>query len=170
MGLFDFINSLFAKSKSNTTIIDQQDDLSWMFKDFHKTEEYLLKKAHEDQSDIVSLHFDYNHFIKHYYKFRDIQPNALDKCIFYCKKDIEMFPEFKVAYIEQQIQLFGDKYNVETQFPRIPSFQQLAIIYEKQGEFEKAIEICQLAIKYNLHDNTKGGFEGRVTKLRKKLA
>ena len=52
---------------------------------------------------------------------------------------------------------------------KIPSFQRLAIIYEKKGEYKKAIDICKKAIKYNLRDTSKAGFEGRLERLEKKL-
>jgi hypothetical protein len=45
----------------------------------------------------------------------------------------------------------------------------LILIYERRGEIEKAIEICELAIEYGLDDNTKGGFPRRLEKLKKKL-
>jgi hypothetical protein len=44
----------------------------------------------------------------------------------------------------------------------------LAIIYEKQGEIQKAIEICEEAIDLNLRDSTKGGFSARLARLEKK--
>ena len=53
--------------------------------------------------------------------------------------------------------------------PRCPSLSQLAIIYEKMGEYEKAIEISNIAASLNQTDGTKGGFEGRISKLQKKI-
>lgn len=38
---------------------------------------------------------------------------------------------------------------------------RLAIIYERQGKYEKAIEVCNEAIKRDQDDGTKGGFDGR---------
>jgi len=52
---------------------------------------------------------------------------------------------------------------------RIPAFQRLAMILDEQGDIEGAICVCKLALSYNLTDGTKGGFEGRIAKLKKKL-
>ena len=53
--------------------------------------------------------------------------------------------------------------------PRITTFQRLAILYEKAGQYKEAIEICNLAIKYGLSDSAKGGYPARLQKLEKKL-
>ena len=53
--------------------------------------------------------------------------------------------------------------------PRITTFQRLAILYEKAGQYKEAIEICNLAIKYGLTESTKGGYTARLQKLEKKL-
>lgn len=48
----------------------------------------------------------------------------------------------------------------------IPAFSRLAIIYEKQKEFQKAIEICDKAIKYG---QSVEEFEERKQKLQMKM-
>ncbi|GAA0362725.1 hypothetical protein GCM10008932_14040 [Alkalibacterium iburiense] len=51
---------------------------------------------------------------------------------------------------------------------RIPAFERLAIIYEKQKEYTKAIEVCDVAIEYygSLDmDETIDGFERRKIRL-----
>lgn len=57
----------------------------------------------------------------------------------------------------------------EITLPRIPAFDRLAIIYEKQGNHQAAIQVCQRAIELGLPSSTKGGFPGRLAKLEKKL-
>lgn len=118
--------------------------------------------------EIIDKHFTYNHYIELYYKQRDKGPEYLEKCIEYCKKDIELFPKFKDAWIKCEVtkeeKAAGYTFNL-----RIPSFERLAIIYEKQGKIDEAIEICKKAIEYGLHDGTKGGFQGRLNRLYKKL-
>lgn len=53
--------------------------------------------------------------------------------------------------------------------PYFPTFKQLAIIYEKEGDYENAIKICEYAIAEGFeNDKTKGGMTGRLEKLRKK--
>jgi len=53
--------------------------------------------------------------------------------------------------------------------PRFPSFQRLAIIYERLGKYDEAIKICEKALKYGLVDGTKSGFEGRIERLKKRI-
>lgn len=120
-----------------------------------------------DYEKIIDRHFTYNQYIELYYKQRDKGPEYLEKCIEYCKKDIELFPKFKEAWIKCEVtkeeKAAGYTFNL-----RIPSFERLAIIYEKQGKIDEAIEICKKAIEYGLHDRTKGGFQGRLNRLYKK--
>lgn len=49
--------------------------------------------------------------------------------------------------------------------PRITTFQRLAILYEKAGQYKEAIEICYLAIKYGLTDSTRFLFYNRCFRL-----
>lgn len=135
------------------------------------------------EGNTVDLHFAYNELIKVYYRQRDNWKHALDNCIECCIKDIEMFPKFKEASIEKDIAMLeevqeiskwrGDKERYledekeineyEWKIPNVPSFKRLAIIYEKQGKIEEAIQICEKAINYKLQ-----AFEGRLEKLLKK--
>jgi len=56
----------------------------------------------------------------------------------------------------------------DVEIPGIPSFERLAIIYEKQQQYSDAIDICKKAIALKLHDSIKNGFSGRLTRLEKK--
>ena len=94
-----------------------------------------------------------------YYKQRDIRNGALDLAEKYDLIDIALFPKYKAPLMKEMGGLL----------PRIPSFQQLAILYEKAGKYREAIDICKQAIDYGLTDKTKGGYPGRIEKLQKKL-
>ncbi len=52
--------------------------------------------------------------------------------------------------------------------PRVSTFAYLATILAEDGELEKAIEICERAQFLGLDDGTKGNYEGRIGRLRKK--
>jgi DNA polymerase III epsilon subunit family exonuclease len=52
--------------------------------------------------------------------------------------------------------------------PLISTFQKYATVLAEDGKFEKAIEVCEIAISYGLHDGTKSGFEGRISRIKKK--
>ena len=81
-------------------------------------------------------------------------------CALNITKDIDIFPDFKRVYIrENPSSLMGNMLNIS-----FPSFSRLAIIHEKRGEIQDAINLCELAIAYNLQ----GDFEGRLEKLKRK--
>ena len=79
----------------------------------------------------------------------------------YCQEDIGLFPDFRKAYKK----VHPDEYAL----PRIPSFEVLAKIYDKQGKYEELISVCELAIKYRQKDGTKGGYKARIEKAKKML-
>jgi tetratricopeptide (TPR) repeat protein len=123
-------------------------------KDYGFAEMVLLEALEREDGSATSTHFTYNELIDVYYKQRDDRKDAIEKCIQYCKKDIEIADEFVVE--------FGE-------VPRIPSFKRLAIIYERQEQYADAIAVCDQALEIGTTDGTKGGFEGRKDRLRKKL-
>lgn len=77
-----------------------------------------------------------------------------------CRKDVSIYPDFCE---EWEIQ------SPKTPIPRYPSFKTLAILYEKSGRIDEAIEICKEAIRAGaVNDGTKGGMEARLKKLQAK--
>jgi len=128
-------------------------------------DEIKERESYLDKNKIIDIHFYYNTKIESTYRQRD-NPEYLEQCIEYCLKDIALFPEFEEAYIEYCRKW---KKNYNKLDICIPSFERLAIIYEKQDRLEEAMSVCEAAIHYGLHDSTKGGFEARLDKLNKKL-
>lgn len=134
----------------------------------------------------VDLHFEYLYLINMYYKKRN-EKEYLEKCIYICKKDIELYPLFKSSYIKEDLKRLKfllslheigskeyQKYQekiINYEYPNlnIPSFKRLAIIYEDQGKYKEAIEVCKLALEYGLDDGTQGGFKGRIQRLERKI-
>ena len=148
------VNTLNANEllgKATFCISDKRYDLA----------ERLLTLAEITANNIIDLHFVFNTWIELTYKQRE-NPHYLNLCIEYCEKDIEIFQEFRAAYLKQ--------YPTHDRVLdiRLPSFKQLTIVYEKQGNIDEAIKLCELAISYNLKDSTKGGYKGRLEKLLKK--
>lgn len=123
-------------------------------KDYEFAEMVLLEALDREDGSATSTHFTYNELIDVYYKQRDDREDAIEKCIQYCKKDIEIADEFVAE--------FGE-------VPRIPSFKRLAIIYERQERYADAIAVCDQTLEIGTTDGTKGGFEGRKDRLRNKL-
>ncbi|MCK8816597.1 hypothetical protein MWH28_04335 [Natroniella sulfidigena] len=162
LDLIDFWDDL-DDPKSNVTTSKStsgflNDKAGWAISDkkYDLAEKLLLESINRNNDNSIDLHFTYNHLIKLYYKLRD-KNDYLDKCIDICKKDIALYEE------ELKDEKFFKKNDT-----RIPSFQRLVIIYEKQNKYKKAIKICEKAIKYSMRDTTKSGFEGRLKRLKKK--
>lgn len=51
--------------------------------------------------------------------------------------------------------------------PRITTLPHMATVLCEDGEYDLAIEVCQLGIQLGLSDGTKSGFEGRMARIRK---
>lgn len=121
-------------------------------------------------------HFVYNHLIELLYKQRDKRPDAIDLCVKYCIDDIKRIEAFKVAWIQEyegiQTNSIANRHmkpqdRHEVTLPSIPSFDRLRIIYEKQGKFSEAIQVCSKAIEVEAWDIDAGN--DQITKLMKKL-
>lgn len=169
MGIFDFFkrkkvplerdipvkppmttNNLFSENLGN----------EWLYRDYEKTEKYFLDQESINIGNTYSLHFTYNKLIKFYYKHRNDKVDAIDKCIYVCQKDIDLMPDFIEIWKKE-----NPTYNF---LPSIPSFKHLAIIYDQQGKFDEAIQVCEKALSFRLDDGTKGGYASRIQKIKKK--
>lgn len=127
-------------------------------KKYGLAEKLLLMALDAEDDNPIDRHFVYNFLIDLYYKLREKREDALEKCVYYCKEDIKRLPEFLKIYKKE----YGD-------LPQCPSIIQLAIIYEKNGKLQEAIGLCNLAIKSELKNGTKIGFQGRLERLDKKI-
>lgn len=108
-------------------------------------------------------HFLYQRIAEITYKKRsDPQMRTLFK-----KTAIEHISKFE-SFIPSLRELFNTP-NGPVQ-PSTPTFMWLAIVFNEDGEYEKAIDACDKAIKLGLHDGTKGDYQGRIEKIIKKAA
>jgi len=128
-------------------------------KKFKKVEKLLLEALTAKDDHPIYRHLTYNALIKLYYGLREKKKDAVENCVFYCKEDIKHLQKRDV------LRVFKEEWGV---LPECPSFTRLAIIYEKNGEYEKAIEICRIALELGIEESTKSGFSGRIKKLKKK--
>ena len=98
-----------------------------------------------------------------YYKYRDVDPIYLQKCINFCYEDINSLEDvsreeaaIKNEWLQGQTYLDSDKMYIEYAEKAlkygfqgvIPAFKRLRIIYDKKKDFSRAIECCDLAIDY----------------------
>ena len=115
----------------------------------------LLALSEARATNEVDLHFCYNWWIKLLYMQRE-KKECLMKCIEYCKKDI---------YLWETVSCDPFFKGHETV---VPSFTQLAIIYEKAGNYSEAIKINERALSYGTisrHDS----YKKRIARIRNKL-
>lgn len=126
---------------------------------------YIISKEEAtkltDTTSVIDIHFLYLELSDIAYKKKDESQDWLNKAIELCEKDIAIAKDFLIAHKK--------KYPKDTSLPRIPAFERLAIIYEKQGKYEEVLNVCDKAMELGLRDSTKGGFEGRINKIQKKL-
>lgn len=85
----------------------------------------------------------------------------------------EKYQKLCVEYAEKHLQEFSAiapalKEDMGGTLPRITTFQHFATVLAEDGEYDKAISVCETALEYGLHDNTKSGFEGRIARIKKK--
>ncbi len=114
-------------------------------------------------SSIYNSHFDYMEVYREAYsivtKTKQYFGKEALKVIEYCNKDIDIAVSFRNLYLRD-----GEEP------PSFPAFKILALMHEHRQEYEKAIEVCRIAIELNFaDDNTKGGMLGRKQRLEKKL-
>ncbi|WP_302782624.1 hypothetical protein [Clostridium saudiense] len=120
--------------------------------------ERILKKAESiisDEDYILNIYFTYQEGIKLYYNNREKIDGALDKAIEYCEKQISVSNKAKDAFLVNHDIL-----------PSHLGYKQLAIIYEKQGELLKALEIA----KKDFADGWNEDAERRIQRLEKKIS
>jgi len=118
----------------------------------------IIEKAEElaPQADVLDRHFLYQAKIQTYYPFRDEHDIALRRAIEACEQQIKMSSEAAAA--------FREKYPGE--LPAHVGYQQLAIIREKQGDFESAINLSQKACE----EGWSGDWKNRIERCKKKAA
>lgn len=145
-----------------------------------KQEKALLAELSQNIKNPVNRHFSYISLQDFYYKYRTVNEKYIEKCIEYCNLDINSLSEMQEAYISEEIRkaqqlasITGSK-NLKEEIEEIreqgfigniPAFKRLTIIYEKQGKYDEAIEICNRAIAYG---QSVQDFEERKQKLQKK--
>ena len=115
----------------------------------------MLKQLYK-KGDPVDTHFIYLQLIGQAYSRRnEPEMRALFKKL--ADEHVEKFDSIR----EQLIKEIGI-------LPRVPTFQYLATVYTEDNEYEKAIEVCEKAIAFGLNDGTKGGYQGRIERIKKK--
>jgi tetratricopeptide (TPR) repeat protein len=133
---------------------------AFLAKDYSKAETLLLKALEVKTYSLVEYNLALNTLIKLYHKMRDEWEGAYDKCLSYCREQMDL-----IATKECTRQHLAEWKCL----PVGVGFARLAIELEHMGKYREAIAVCEHAISLGQSDNTKGGFQGRIEKLQKKL-
>ncbi len=178
------VKTKLAEMKKSGKALPSQEPPKKKKKELHfdiKQEKFLLEELSKNKNNPVSRHFTLISLQDFYYKYRELNTIYIEKCIEYCLMDINNLDAMKEAYIDQEINrvkqiasFYGPDYleNETLKIKKrgfigsIPAYTRLAIIYEKKGEFNKAIDICDQAIKYG---EAISSFKERNIKLKNKL-
>lgn len=159
MGLFSL---LFGNKRKSVAYTTRQGQLvrvdaafnAWISGDLNK----MLKAVHT-KTNPIDRHFLLQSIVNATYKQRKTEKYR-QLCIEYSDLHLKEFPDIAPAL----------KQDMGGSLPLITTFLNYATVLTENGEFDIAISICNKAIKYGLHDNTKSGYEGRIERIKKKAA
>jgi len=133
----------------------------------------LLNQLYQTKGH-AKLHFAYLNAINQTYNRRD-EPEARALFMKLALEHVESFGSFKKALLkdfrlqEAEPGRYQDKDGLSARFPHVPIFQYLATVYTEDDEHEKAISVCEKAIAFGLHDGTKGDYQARIERIKKKM-
>lgn len=126
---------------------------AWTSGDIAQMRAALAKKA-----NLVDRHFLLMSLVDQSYKHCKDDSELEKLCAEISEQHIQEFPEIKPALVKS---LGGI-------IPRVTTFQKYATLLTEQSNFDRAVEVCEMAISHGLHDGTKGGFEGRIERIKRK--
>lgn len=157
MGLFDKLfgkkDEVKAYHSRNGVLVECDERYNASYSgDFNRMLKQLYKKG-----DTVDTHFLYLQLIDQTYGRR---------------KEPEMRALFKKLAIEhvEKFESIREPLLKDTgMLPHVPTFQYLATVYTEEKEYEKAIDVCEKAIAFGLHDWTKGDYQARIERIKKKM-
>lgn len=134
------------------TPTDQAFD-AWTSRDLTK-----MRAALNTKTNLVDRHFLLMTLVDETYKRRKEDMEAKELCEKVAEQHLEEFPNIKLALVE----------SFSGVLPRVTTFQKYATLLTEQGQYRRAVEVCEIAMSHGLHDGTKGGFEGRIARIKKK--
>ena len=115
-------------------------------------------EATNSKTHPIDRHFLLQRIVRESYKLRKDRKHQ-EICLKFANKHLDEFDELASAL----------KKDMDGVLPRITVFQHHATVLTENGDFNQAIEICNKAIEYQLHDGTQSGFEGRIERILKKM-
>ena len=129
--------------------------LAWTSGDLSKMVAALNQKTNP-----IDRHYLLLNTVEQAYKQRKANPDMRALCIRVSKVHIQEFGELSRALQKSTNGLL----------PRVPTFQYYATVLVEAGEFDQAIDVCQMALSFNLGDGTQSGFKGRIERIKNKAS
>jgi tetratricopeptide (TPR) repeat protein len=111
----------------------------------------LVESSVDEKESPGRAHVFYENRIKLYYSKRESSEECYRKAIEYCKKNIEFSKKYVLENDRNRFQHYG--------------YQQLAIIKEKEANYEEAIALCRDALQEGWY----GDWEKRIARYTSKL-
>ncbi len=123
-------------------------------------EQQLLSAYNAASNSSLDQHFASIAIQDFYYKYRNLDREYVEKCIAYCRDDISRLPEMQRRYVEDErnkilsyqwltpAEKQKEIAKIRPFYANIPAFKRLAIIFEKDKDYESAISICDQAISF----------------------
>lgn len=130
---------------------------------------YEMINETDPKKDSVARHFTLLKVLEKLYILRKENPMVYDLCLQICDLDFQNMENFikacnsDLSYGESAS---CDRFNSPI---HLVTPTKAAIILEKKGEIMSAIEICNIAIRWNVWDSGNKSFEVRKARLEKKL-
>ncbi len=159
-----FLDRIFGEKEKAEPRVNNSEPLS--------TFDDLMKQISTTKR-LSDVHFEYLNLVNLMYSRRE-EPEARDLFKKLALAHIEKFSsirrallrDFKIFEVEPGHYQYKD--GRPSNFLHVPTFEYLATVYTEDGEYEKAIEVCEKAIAFGLHDWTKSDYAGRIERIKKK--
>ncbi|MCX5734990.1 MAG: hypothetical protein NTW68_11780 [candidate division NC10 bacterium] len=126
--------------------------LAWMSADLDR-----MLGALNTRTNPIDRHFLLMAIVERTYKQRS-DPQMAQTCARVAELHLAEFPQIAPALQKE----------FDGNLPHVGTFQRYATLLTEHGEFEKAINVCRIALSFGLKDDTLSGFEGRIERIRKK--
>lgn len=113
-------------------------------------------QALSETNEELARHRLYQQIVEQSYKQRDEEQGRLT-LMYYAQAHIDEFDKIKGPLKKQN----GGK------LPQVATFKHYAAALTEDGQYDKAIEVCEKALGYGLKDGTKTGYQGRIERIQK---
>ena len=109
----------------------------------------------------IDRHYLFLSIITETYKARHTIPEMRDVCERTAWQHLAEFPKVAEALIAEDRECGG-----KGQLPRVPTFQHLATVLTENGDYDKAVHVCEQAVSFGVPNGKDGGFEERIARIR----